>query len=436
MDTSSAPLPERFSLTSANPNAERLNQLRALFPEAFTEGKLDAERLRAAIGDDAATGRERYELTWAGKADAIRAVQSLSVGTLTPDRAESVNFDTTENMIIEGDNLEVLKLLQKGYQNRVKMIYIDPPYNTGKEFIYPDRFQEGLNDYLRYSGQVGEGGERLSANTDTSGRYHSRWLSMMYPRLFLARNLLRDDGVIFVSIDDNEVHNLRLLLNELFGEENFIAEVVWQRHAGGGNDSKYFAVDHEYVLACARNKEAVSEHLRLPLSEKEQAEYKFKDEHFDTLGPYKTKGFSSARPESPRPNLRYEIEAPDGTLIAGEWRWEKKRFLSAYKDNKTQIRKDRNGSWVVEYKIYLNIGDEDEGKTKVPRSLLTEIERNSDGKQQLRSTFGDSRVFTNPKPTGLVEHFGTMATSSTQGDVPIVLDFFAGSGSTADALLN
>ena len=209
--------------------ADRLDRLRELFPEVFCEGKID---LRQAATN--AWPRDRYgpgavRLELGGKGDAIRCIQTPSVGTFVPCPKESVNFDTTENLFIEGDNLEVLKLLQKSYYGKVKMIYIDPPYNTGNEFIYPDNFQEGLAEYLRYSGQVNEEGVKQSTNSETSGRYHSKWLDMMYPRLFLARNLLREDGVIFVSIDDHEVHNLRLLMDEIFGGENFVATVIWQK---------------------------------------------------------------------------------------------------------------------------------------------------------------------------------------------------------------
>jgi len=244
-------LTDEITLGSHDVLAERVNILHLEFPEVFTEGKIDFEALRHALGDEVATGRERYGLTWAGKAEAVRKIQTPSEATLMPDREESLEFDSTENLFIEGENLEILKLLQKSYHGRVKMIYIDPPYNTGNEFIYADNFREGIDDYLRYSGQVDAEGLKLSTNTEISGRYHSAWLSMMYPRLFLARNLLREDGVIFVSIDDHEVHNLRHLLDEVFGEENFIAELVWEK--GRKNDARFFSVGHEYVAVYARS---------------------------------------------------------------------------------------------------------------------------------------------------------------------------------------
>jgi len=219
----------RLPLATLDVIDDRLAELRQLYPEAFTEGRIDLKKLRQALGEAIDPGPERYGLNWAGKADAFRALQTPSTATLRPAPEESVNFDSSENMIIEGDNLEVLKLLQKSYYGKVKMIYIDPPYNTGNEFIYPDNFREGLDTYLRYTGQVDEAGTAQTTNRETSGRYHSNWLNMMYPRLYLARNLLREDGVIFVSIDDHEVHNLRLMLDEIFGEENFIESFVWKK---------------------------------------------------------------------------------------------------------------------------------------------------------------------------------------------------------------
>ena len=219
---------ERFDLASQPPTTDRIEGLRALLPEALTGDKVNFDALRRSLGDWIDPGPERFGLTWPGKAECIRVVQEASIGTLVPMSDESVDWDATKNVIIEGENLEALKLLQKAYYGKVKMIYIDPPYNTGKEFIYPDNFSEGLGDYLRYSGQVDEEGIRLFANSETAGRYHSKWLSMMYPRLFLSRNLLARDGFIFVSIGDHEVQHLRLVLNELYGEENFVACMVWQ----------------------------------------------------------------------------------------------------------------------------------------------------------------------------------------------------------------
>ena len=239
---------------SFNITEEKLNKLKEIIPEAFTEGKIDWEKLKAALGEDVEFKNERYVLNWAGKSDAFRVLQSPTTATLVPCEEESVNFDTTENIFIEGENLEVLKVLQKSYFGKIKMIYIDPPYNTGNDtFVYPDKFSETKEEYLNRIGDKDETGfmtrEGLfRKNSKDSGHYHSNWLSMMYPRLFMARNLLRDDGIIFVSIDDNEVHNLRLLMNEIFGEENFIGAFTWRKKAGAGADSKLFFRQHEYIL--------------------------------------------------------------------------------------------------------------------------------------------------------------------------------------------
>jgi hypothetical protein len=244
----------RLDLASPNLAEEAKAALRDLFPQAFDEqGQLDFARLRELLAEFADGDKSRYGLSWAGKQDAKRALLSQSVGTLAPMRGESVGFDETENLIIEGDNLEVLKLLQKAYYGKVKMIYIDPPYNTGNEFIYPDNFREGLQDYLKYSGQVSEEGFRTSTNTETSGRYHSNWLNMMYPRLALARNLLREDGVIFVSIDDHEVHNLRMLMDEVFGEENFVGQLIWRKKYTLSFRDEHLIQIHEYIVSYKRS---------------------------------------------------------------------------------------------------------------------------------------------------------------------------------------
>jgi adenine-specific DNA-methyltransferase len=241
--------PEKFDLTSHDISEDKRQELLRLFPEIRTEGdKLDFERLKLALGEAVEVGKERYGMNWPGKADCFKTIQAPSMGTLRPCPEESVNFDTSENLIIEGDNLEVLKLLQKSYLGKVKMIYIDPPYNTGNDFIYPDNYSESLQTYLEYTGQVDAEGRKFGTNTDADGRFHSKWLNMMYPRLYLARNLLREDGVIFISIDEHEASNLKRLCDEVFGEENFCCQFVW--HTEGNTDNQYkVKVVHEYVTA-------------------------------------------------------------------------------------------------------------------------------------------------------------------------------------------
>ena len=219
---------------------DNLNKLKELFPEVFEEGKIDFDKLRLILGDEVEDKEERYEFTWHGKNNAIRIAQTPSTGTLRPDKASSKNWDDTENLYIEGDNLEVLKLLQKSYFGKVKMIYIDPPYNTGKDFVYKDDFRDNIANYKEITNQT------TKANPETNGRYHTDWLNMMYPRLKLARNLLREDGVIFISIDDNEVDNLKKVCNEVFGEENFVATIVWEKNFAPKNDHKYISECHEY----------------------------------------------------------------------------------------------------------------------------------------------------------------------------------------------
>ena len=230
---------------SADLIAQNLEQLKQIFPEVIKEGKVDFEALNDLLGNYGDTAEERFALNWAGKANARREAQKRSTGTLRPCPEESVDWDSTENLYIEGDNLEVLKLMQKSYHSRVKMIYIDPPYNTGKDFVYKDNYADNMKNYLELTGQD----KKLSTNTESDGRYHSNWLNMMYPRLKLARNLLTDDGVIFISIDDNEVANLRKVCDEIFGEENFVGEFIWRKKNGGGQAKEYFVIEHEYILA-------------------------------------------------------------------------------------------------------------------------------------------------------------------------------------------
>ncbi len=240
---------------------ENLATLKTIFPEVFTEDGIDFDVLRQLLGDEIAEGEEKYGLNWFGKKRARQIALTPSMGTLRPCKEESVDWDTTQNLFIEGDNLEVLKLLQKSYANKVKMIYIDPPYNTGKEFIYPDKFQDNLDTYLRYTGQKDDEGFKISSNTESSGRYHTNWLNMMYPRLKLARNLLRNDGVIVLHIDEHEYSNLEKLLSEIFGEENNLGTIVWDKRNPKG-DAKGVAYQHEYIILFAKNKGYFNEHCK------------------------------------------------------------------------------------------------------------------------------------------------------------------------------
>ena len=294
--------------------AERVRQLQVLFPDAVTEGRIDFDKLRTALGAAVNGEPERYSFTWAGKRDAIRLLQIPSRATLVPAPDESVSWDETKHLFIEGDNLEVLKLLYKAYFGRVKMVYIDPPYNTGNDFVYPDKFADPLDTYLRITGQRDENGNGLTSNPETSGRYHSTWLSMMYPRLFVARQLLRDDGVIFVSIDDHEVNNLRVLMNEVFGEENYVENIIWRKKSGGGQQDVYFVTEHDYVVCYAKNKSLFS--IMEKAAAKSARGYKFFDQNKSRkYKRSKLAKWGTAALREDRPTMYFSIDDPNGEDI-------------------------------------------------------------------------------------------------------------------------
>ena len=409
--------PMRLPLTSADVTADTLDALRALVPAAFTEGKLDVSRLSQLLGDAAASGPERYGLSWAGKADAVRAVQSLSTGTLVPAPDESVNFDTSENLILEGDNLEILKLLQKSYHGKVKMIYIDPPYNTGHEFIYPDNFREGLADYLKYSGQVDGEGMKMTVNAETGGRYHSNWLSMMYPRLFLARNLLRDDGVIFISIDDHEVHNLRLLMNEVIGEENFIANVVWRRTVSRAVSGKGIAVAHDHILCYGKSEQSTINKVGVG----DASGYKNSDD--DVRGVYKLQKLERTL-EGARPTMTFPIATPLGE-VTRTWSVSPEKYARLLEDGRIAFSK----SGTPYYKQFLS----EFGGVLPDTWWDKEGGNNQDGSRDLKALFGPDEHFSFPKPVNLIKFMLRISTLGAPDET--IMDFFAGSGTTAQAVL-
>lgn len=417
----------KLPLTSDNPAEALLAQLREQAPHLFSEGKVDWDKLKATLGEAIETGPERYGLTWAGKSEAFRNVQTASVGTLLPMPNESVNFDTSENLIIEGDNLEVLKLLQKSYHSKVKMIYIDPPYNTGNEFIYPDNYREGLDEYLRYSGQVSDEGLKQSTNTETSGRFHSKWLNMMFPRLFLARNLLRDDGVIFVSIDDNEVHNLRMLLNEVFGEENFIASICWQKTYSPANDKKGIDAMHDYVLCYGRTPRAAQVNL-LPRTSKQDSAYSNPDN--DPRGPWKA--VDATRAEH-RDYAYYGIVTPSGKEVwpakGRSWVFTKEEVPALIANGLLWFGKA--GDSKPSKKLFLS--EVKQGIVPTTWWPHEECGHNDESKKELKRLFPEDLPFSTPKPKRLIQRMLSLATSGESTD--IVLDFFAGSGTTGDAVL-
>jgi adenine-specific DNA-methyltransferase len=424
--------PAQLTLSSLDVGAGREAALRELFPDAFTDNRFDPAKIEPhlSVARDERPTPERYGLSWAGKADAMRAVQVLSTGTLHPNRDESVEFDSTPDVMIEGDNLEALKLLQRSYYGKVKMIYIDPPYNTGQEFIYPDNYREGLDTYLRFTGQTDEEGRRITANAESGGRYHSKWLSMMYPRLVLARNLLRRDGVLFATIDDHEVHNFRLLLDEVFGPENFVASVIWQKVYSPKNTARHFSEDHDYVLCYARDAAEWVPNL-LPRTEEMEARYKNPDN--DSRGPWKPADLSARNYYS---KGTYPVQCPGGRKLAGPpsgryWVVSEESFWE--KDRDGRVWWGADGNAIPQEKVFLS-----EVKAgKVPQTLwkYDDVGHTQEAKKELleRVTFESSdSVFDTPKPTRLIMRMLRLATKPRGGD--IVLDFFAGSGATGEAV--
>jgi adenine-specific DNA-methyltransferase len=453
------------SLDIVNENLERLYDL---FPEVFTEGGIDFDALREVLGDNIDDKQERYTFSWHGKSRARHIAQTPSTGTLLPCLEESTEWDSTRNIFIEGDNLEVLKLLQKSYHRQVKMIYIDPPYNTGKEFIYPDKYQENLSTYLKYTGQTDAEGFKLSPNAETSGRYHTNWLNMMYPRLRLARNLLRDDGVIVVSIDDNESYNLRHLLNEIFGEENFIASLVWEKSRK--NDAKFFSVGHEYALVYAKSQyvlreENVKWREAKPGAAEIHAEYLklrkvhgsdyasvesalrqwYKDlpsghaskklsryKNVDSNGVWRDRDISWPSPGGPKYPVLHPKTGKPCKVPPNGWRFSTPKSMQAQIDEGLVVfREDHNAPPFR--KAYLtgmdsdDIEDQTAGLQVMPSVLYKQAQVAS---KYIRRLFGRD-VFDNPKDHEVLARWISYCTKPND----IVLDFFAGSGSTADAVL-
>lgn len=399
-----------------------------MIPQVFTEGRIDADKLRASMGDIVDERPERYSFSWAGKRDAIRQLQVPSRATLLPARDESLDFDTTQNIFIEGDNLEVLKLLYKPYFGRVKMIYIDPPYNTGNDFVYPDNFADPLDTYLKLTGQKDSEGNLLTSNPETGGRYHSAWLSMMYPRLFLARQLLREDGVIFVSIDDHEVHNLRLLMNEIFGEENFVASVMWQKMYSGKADATHFGIFHEYILCYAKNILTAETYL-LPRTEEMNARYSNPDN--DPRGPWLSNDLTAS---GERSGGHYPVVAPLGKTFDSpqgkHWLYARHTMDELVRDNGIWFGKDGNA--FPRLKRFLS--DVQQGRRANTVWLYDEVGHTDEATKEVKDLFPENtELFETPKPSRLIKRMVQITTTS--GDNNIVLDFFAGSCTTAQAVL-
>jgi adenine-specific DNA-methyltransferase len=425
--------------------AENIDKMKQMFPEIITEDGIDFETLRELLGDYVDDKEERYEFKWHGKSRARWIAQSPSMGTLRPSTEESVNWDNTQNLFIEGDNLEALKLLQKSYHKKVKMIYIDPPYNTGNEFIYPDKYQDNLDTYLRYTGQVDDEGFKMSTNSETAGRYHTNWLNMIYPRLKLARNLMSDDGIIFISIDDHEIENLKKICNEIFGEDNFVELFIVRSNPRGNQAKKYTASEHEYIMCYAKN----IMNIDVLGFAKSENEYRLHDE----IGLYRELGLrkrgAGARRED-APNQYFpiyynpstediEIEKKSDSFVEilpklsdgtdGRWRWSKKS-VSERKDELLVRPVKRKGK--SEYDVFQKDYFLETKKSKI-KSIIYKKEVNyENGTEELKYLFENKKYFNYPKPAYLIQHIFSSIDLSND----IILDFFAGSCTTAHAVLD
>jgi adenine-specific DNA-methyltransferase len=448
---------QKLDLRSQDIAQEKREGLARLFPEVRTEGgKIDFERLKLALGETIDVGKERYGLNWPGKAQCFSTIQRPSLGTLRPCREESVSFDGTSNIFIEGDNLEALKLLQKSYLGKVKLIYIDPPYNTGNDFIYPDNYTESLQTYLEYTGQVDAEGRRFGTNTESDGRFHSKWLSMMYPRLYLARNLLRDDGAIAISIGEDELGNLLHLCDEVFGEENLIS-ICSRVMKTGGQKGAYFSPCVDYIVIFAKDiesldpfREQIGQNLIDKVYTKTAEDGPRKGEKYRSMGLYQAM-------LDKRANQRFYIECPDGELVIppgesfpseakegaqvaptdgdGVWRWTYPRYakekdlnnIEFIKSDKTSLvkRDGSKASWNVYYRIWLKDRLED---GQLPGNILEKFES--------RHSSAELKVLGIPfdfaKPTALIKFLMSVC-GVKEGD--LTLDFFAGSGSTGHAAI-
>ena len=402
--------------------ADNIRQLADLFPEACTEGKVDFAVLRELLGDSVDETEEKYGLNWHGKRRARRLALTPSTGTLRPCPEESVGWDSTQNLMIEGDNLEVLKLLQRSYTNKVKLIYIDPPYNTGKDFVYRDNYKDGIRNYLKITGQLDGNGDKLCSNTDASGRFHTNWLNMMYPRLKVARTLLRPDGVMFVSIDENESARLRLLCDEIFGEENFVCEFVWKKKSGGGGDVGSVVIDHETILCYGRTEElgitndpCAQVTTTYNKSDPDGRRYSLDRLDKQSLGYQKSLDFPIEGPDG----RTYVVEHKDPDHKVARWRWGK---------NTVQARYDE----LVFRWPYIYTKNYEKRNGAKPRSLLVDerFGRTRTGKTDLKRLF-DVDVMDFPKPIKLMTHLLNLAAS----DGDIVMDFFAGSCPLGQAVL-
>lgn len=411
--------------SSLNIVQDNIDTLKTLFPDIFSEGKIDFDVLREILGEAVETAEERYNFSWHGKAAARRIAQTPSTGTLRPCKAESKNWDTTQNLFIEGDNLEVLKLLQKSYHKQVKMIYIDPPYNTGKEFIYPDNYKDNLDTYLEYTGQKDSEGRKFGTNAETSGRYHTNWLNMMYPRLKLAKNLLRDNGVIFISIDDNEVANLRKLCDEIFGEENFIAQLIWKRRVSSAMADNNVSADHDYVISYQKGKLSGFSGYG-----KDFKRYSNPDN--DPRGPWILDNLTVGMSAAMRPNQAYDLIDPK---TGKKYPFNPNRVWAFIPESMNKM--------IEEGRIFFP-----EDATKRPMQkrfqselksnfnpfstiMLEKVGMNTEATRTVQELFGGN-IFDYPKPVSLLKNLIPQICN----EADLVMDFFSGSAVTAHATMD
>ncbi|WP_423743120.1 site-specific DNA-methyltransferase (plasmid) [Haladaptatus sp. SPP-AMP-3] len=414
-----------------------LDQIRQLVPSAFSEGELDPTKLAQILGQKELPG-DRYEFRWAGKQGALDEARRAPKQTLKPDYERSLQYNDTENILIEGENLEAMKTLQKAYHRRVKMVYIDPPYNTGNDFIYNDNYYTSRAEYERETGQRDEDGNRMVPNPKTNGRYHSNWLSMMYPRLFMARSLLRDDGAIFVSIDYNEYHNLRMLMNEIFGEDNYVATLVWKRRNPDARNSGGVSFDHEYVVVYQKSNE-----FEMKGEKKTFDAYDNPDD--DPRGPWQSVILTNPKGKKERPNLHYPITDPEtGNEFLGTWKYKKDTMQTLIDEGRILFPDSPDG--VPRRKLFKNeISDTlplsslieptntdmdiESVKESMGRTIL-QTGLTSRGTKEIKDLFG-FKAYDHPKSVGLVRKL----VDHTVDPGDIVLDFFAGSGTTGHAVM-
>ena len=415
---------EKLNLQTHNIVDENIKKIAELFPNCLTErldehGKpeaaIDFDMLRQELSKDIVEGpTERYQFTWPEKRNAIRLANAPTTDTLRPCREESVDFDNTQNLYIEGDNLEVLKLLRENYLGKVKMIYIDPPYNTGNDFVYNDDFAQTAGDYVHNSGQEDEEGNRLVANTESNGRFHTDWLNMIYPRLKVAKELLSEDGAVFISIDDIELDNLRKIGDEIFGSKNFLATLTRRTKVGGGSAAKHFAIENDFILVYAKKEEVLGP-LFAPFDEKYAKRYAYEDE--------KGRYFWDTMERSCTATIPYKIQAPDGTMLDGKWFRSEERFKKDLEEGEVRFLKKNDGFWSVQFKQRMAEG-------KKIRSILGENEFKSTP-QDFQDIGLNNNIFSFPKPVFLLRY---LVQSMVKND-EIVLDFFSGSATTAHAVM-